>query len=170
MKEVPPQGDTIHGHFVPGGTRVGHCFVAMERSEEIFGKDADVFQPGRWLGPDLDKRREMAQVVELVFGHGRWGCAGKPVAIMELNKIFVEVSWNIQIPPPLLFTVSERRFDIPCEFLLTCLSAAASKFQLSAGKSSQPDSIDQCQHILPERHVGSGDGATCGRSGQEGLK
>ncbi|KAF7541948.1 hypothetical protein G7054_g352 [Neopestalotiopsis clavispora] len=91
MKQVPPQGDTIQGYFVPSGTRVGHSFIGVERSEEIFGNNVDVFKPERWLGIDPDKRREMAQVVELVFGHGRWGCAGKPVALMELNKIYIEL-------------------------------------------------------------------------------
>jgi hypothetical protein len=33
----------------------------------------------------------MADTVELIFGCGRWGCSGKPVAFMELNKIFIEV-------------------------------------------------------------------------------
>lgn len=92
MKQVPPQGDTIHGHFVPGGTRIGHSFVGVERSRAVFGADVDVFRPERWLGIAAEKRREMAQVVELVFGHGRWGCAGKPVALMELNKFYIEVS------------------------------------------------------------------------------
>lgn len=92
MKQVPPQGDTIHGHFVPGGTRIGHSFVGVERSRAVFGADVDIFRPERWLGVTTEKRREMAQVVELVFGHGRWGCAGKPVALMELNKFYIEVS------------------------------------------------------------------------------
>jgi hypothetical protein len=26
-----------------------------------------------------------------VFGSGRWGCAGRMIAFMELNKVFVEV-------------------------------------------------------------------------------
>lgn len=99
MKQVPPQGDTIQGYFVPGGTRVGHSFIGVERSEDIFGNNVDVFKPERWLGIDPEKRREMAQVVELVFGHGRWGCAGKPVALMELNKIYIEVSGPRPLTP-----------------------------------------------------------------------
>ncbi|KAK6086080.1 cytochrome P450 [Seiridium cupressi] len=41
MKEVPPQGDTIHGHFVPGGTRIAQSFVAIERSKGLFGECSD---------------------------------------------------------------------------------------------------------------------------------
>lgn len=31
--------------------------------------------------------------MEMVFGYGRWMCAGNTVAFTELNKIFVEVSY-----------------------------------------------------------------------------
>lgn len=33
----------------------------------------------------------MTSVVDLSFGHGRYICSGKPLAVMELNKIYVEV-------------------------------------------------------------------------------
>ncbi|KAI0123532.1 cytochrome P450 [Xylariales sp. AK1849] len=91
MKEVPPGGDTIQGHFVPGGTRIATSLLAILRSNEIFGPDAELFRPERWLNIDIGKKREMVQIVELVFGHGRWGCAGKPVAFMELNKVYIEL-------------------------------------------------------------------------------
>lgn len=98
MKEVPEGGDTINGIFVPGGTRIGHAFVATQRSREIFGEDADLFRPERWLNIDLEKKRHMINTVELTFGYGRWACSGKPVAFMELNKVFIEVryilSWH----------------------------------------------------------------------------
>jgi cytochrome P450 len=92
VKEVPPEGDTIHGHFVPGGTRIGTAALALQRSKDMFGVDVDVFRPERWLNIDADKKREMVQIVDMVFGYGRWGCAGKPVAFIELNKIYIEVS------------------------------------------------------------------------------
>lgn len=57
----------------------------------IFGEDASCFRPERWLNLETDQRRRMADTVELIFGCGRWGCSGKPVAFMELNKIFIEV-------------------------------------------------------------------------------
>lgn len=91
MKEVPPGGDTIDGHFVPAGTRIAHNTLAVQRRRDIFGDDADVFQPERWLGIDAERRQLMMQTTELVFGYGRWGCSGKPVAFLELNKVFVEV-------------------------------------------------------------------------------
>lgn len=92
MKEAPPEGDTINGMFIPGGTRIAHNTFAMQRSAAIFGDDVSIFRPERWLEASPEKFREMTTVVEMVFGYGRWMCAGKTVAFIELNKIFVEVS------------------------------------------------------------------------------
>ncbi|KAI6092290.1 cytochrome P450 [Hypoxylon rubiginosum] len=103
MKEVPPEGDTIDGKFIPGGTRIGWNILYIQRSKAIFGPDADVFRPERWLGIDSQKHREMINVVELVFGYGRWGCSGKSVAFMELNKVYVELlrHFDFQLINPL---------------------------------------------------------------------
>ncbi|KAI2625846.1 cytochrome P450 [Hypoxylon sp. NC1633] len=94
MKEVPPEGDTIHGKFIPGGTRIATNFLGIQRSTAIFGPDADLFRPERWLNLHPDKAREMTRTVELVFGDGRWGCSGKSVAFIELNQVYVELLRN----------------------------------------------------------------------------
>ncbi|KUI53203.1 Pisatin demethylase [Cytospora mali] len=91
MKQAPPEGDTINGMFIPGGTRIAHNTVAMQRSTATFGNDADVFRPERWLEASPERAKEMTMVVEMVFGYGRWMCAGKTVAFIELNKVFVEL-------------------------------------------------------------------------------
>ena len=88
---MPPQGDTLNGLFVPGGTRIAPCPWALTRKRAVFGDDAELFRPERWLEADDEKRQEMKRTTELVFGYGRWACAGRPIAFMELNKIFVEV-------------------------------------------------------------------------------
>jgi hypothetical protein len=48
-----------------------------------------------------------------VFGHGRWLCSGKPLAMIEINKTVVEVSISFSldspdndIPPDLLLMLS----------------------------------------------------------------
>lgn len=90
-KEVHPEGDTIDGKFLPGGMIVGSNFLSLLRSKALFGEDADVFRPERYLELDQKARSEMERNVELSFGYGRWMCAGKPIAFMELNKIFFEL-------------------------------------------------------------------------------
>jgi cytochrome P450 len=91
-KQVPPEGGTFDGRFLPGGTRIAVNIVAIQRLKTVFGQDADVFRPEWWLEATEDKRREMSQTVDQVFGWGSWQCLGKSVAMLELNKVFVEVS------------------------------------------------------------------------------
>jgi cytochrome P450 len=91
FKQTPPEGDTFKGVFIPGGTCIGHNTLAIQRSTEIFGEDVDVFRPERWIDADPAQHTKMLQTTELVFGYGRWACLGKPVAFIELNKVYVEV-------------------------------------------------------------------------------
>jgi cytochrome P450 len=90
-KQVPKGGDIINGLFVPEGTQVGTNFFGLMRSKSIWGIDAEVFRPERWLEADHEQLRIMNTVVDLDFGFGKYQCLGKPIAMMELNKIFVEV-------------------------------------------------------------------------------
>jgi cytochrome P450 len=39
----------------------------------------------------------MERQADLTFGYGRFACLGKPVALMELNKVFVELFRNFDI-------------------------------------------------------------------------
>ncbi|RBR23415.1 uncharacterized protein FIESC28_03794 [Fusarium coffeatum] len=91
FKAVPPEGDTINGMFIPGGTQIGISPFGVYHSKKVFGPDAAVFRPERWLNADPERLEAMADHVGLVFSSGKWQCLGKPVAIMELNKIFVEL-------------------------------------------------------------------------------
>lgn len=92
LKEVPKGGDTLNGVFVPEGAEIGYCAWGLHHSKEIFGEDADMFRPERWLEVEGEKLKVMNSTVELVFNYGKWQCPGKSVAVIELNKVFVEVS------------------------------------------------------------------------------
>jgi len=90
-KQVPPEGDMIDDKFVPGGTSIGWNSYGMQRQKDNFGLDADVFRPERWVDEKNEaKLQRVSDTVSLVFGAGRFGCLGKPVAMMELNKIIPE--------------------------------------------------------------------------------
>jgi cytochrome P450 len=94
MKLVPDGGQTIHGMFIPGGTAIGMNMSSLLWSKELFGEDAHLFRPERFLEASDAQREEMKRNVELVFGYGRWMCAGKPIAMMELNKVIFEVRFS----------------------------------------------------------------------------
>ena len=91
FKTVPPGGDIIHGKFIPGGTQIGSSPFGIHHSKNIFGADAEVFRPERWLESDSTHLAHMANTVDLVFHYGKYQCLGKSVAWMEFNKIFVEL-------------------------------------------------------------------------------
>jgi len=91
-KKVPPKGDTINGVFLPAGTKIGVNMWALLRRKDVFGDDADVFRPERWLEVKPEELQKMETVHDLVWGHGKYVCLGKRVALIELNKIFLEVS------------------------------------------------------------------------------
>ncbi|KAM0347322.1 hypothetical protein ACHAPU_004841 [Fusarium lateritium] len=108
-KEVPEEGDTINGHFVPGGTHIAVNFSAILSSQGLFGPDADVFRPERFIGLSGLELAEMRRNVEMNFGYGRWMCAGKPLAFLELQKVYFELmrTFDFQLMEPLTPMSSE---------------------------------------------------------------
>ena len=96
-KCVPDGGDTvvIDGKevFLPGGTNISAAVWPLHLRKDVFGQDADLFRPERWiLETDKAKLAAMNQIHDLTFGYGKYQCLGKPVATMEINKTIFEVS------------------------------------------------------------------------------
>ncbi|KAH9989602.1 putative benzoate 4-monooxygenase cytochrome P450 [Xylariaceae sp. FL0662B] len=91
---VPPCGDSFDGKAIPGGTFVGINSWGIQLNP-VFGDDPEIFRPERWLTNDQEKLQQMNQVYELIFGWGTTRCLGIPIALMNLNKIFVEVSHSV---------------------------------------------------------------------------
>ena len=96
---VPPEGDTILGHHIPGGTNIG---INMSSSllSTVFGSDPDVFRPERWLTQEPAILAQMERVHELVFGYGATRCLGIRIAMITLNKVLVEVSSSFAVSLP----------------------------------------------------------------------
>lgn len=99
MKEVGHDGDMFNGTFIPPGTRIGHSTWAVMRDPSVFGPDVDSFRPERWLEADEKRKSAMLRQTSLVFGSGRWGCPGRAVALIEVNKVIVEVSFSMSMGP-----------------------------------------------------------------------
>ncbi|PSS03410.1 cytochrome P450 [Coniella lustricola] len=115
--EMPPSTTTKAGPsakekkreklFIPGGTIIGCSAWVIHRNKQVFGEDADVFRPERWLINDRhetaeDTKKEEARIREMTgtmlhFGMGSRTCIGKNISLMEIYKLV----------PSLL-----RRFDI----------------------------------------------------------
>jgi cytochrome P450 len=95
-RDVPSGGDvvTVDGKsvFLPEGTSIGYSGLAMQRNKAIYGEDVKSFRPERWFEEDCAKLTIMTKTNDLIFGHGKWQCLGKPVAMLEINKVIFEVS------------------------------------------------------------------------------
>ncbi len=91
-KEVPKAGDTIHGYYLPPGTEIGQSVMGVGRQPGLWGPDADIFRPERWVEASGQKLQEMISASDLVFSSGKYICLGKNIAWMELTKLFTEVS------------------------------------------------------------------------------
>ncbi|KAK2774702.1 hypothetical protein FQN52_004231 [Onygenales sp. PD_12] len=96
---TPSSGVEICGQHVAGNTIVGCSPWVIHRRPEIFGEDADVFRPERWLDSDPAKIREMNGNM-FHFGAGARTCIGKNISLMEIYKLVpsflrrFEVSFN----------------------------------------------------------------------------
>jgi cytochrome P450 len=101
-KRVPPEGDTLHGKFIPGGTEIAQNSWSLLRNRDIFGEDVESFRPERFLYAADAKRVEMERTVGMLFGYGRWICPGKMIAFMEISKVVFELlrefDWQIVDP------------------------------------------------------------------------
>ncbi len=83
-----------NGVHLPPGTVVCMNAASMSMLPHIFGKDARVFNPDRWMqqsGESEEKfheRRWRMQRAMIVFGHGSRSCIGKNIVQLELYKIW----------------------------------------------------------------------------------
>ncbi|CAK7201538.1 hypothetical protein SEUCBS139899_004244 [Sporothrix eucalyptigena] len=97
-RHVPAGGCQISGAWFPGGTRVGVNAAVVHRDRSIFGADADVFNPDRWLGPNAaNMDRYMFQ-----FGGGSRTCIGKNISLCEMYKMIPALlrSFHLELVHP----------------------------------------------------------------------
>ncbi|GME25238.1 cytochrome p450 [Neofusicoccum parvum] len=83
---TPPQGITVCGEFIPGGTIVGCNAWVLHRRKEVFGEDAEVYRPERWLDASPAKLKEMRATM-FQFGGGSRTCLGKNISLLEIYKL-----------------------------------------------------------------------------------
>lgn len=75
-RHVPAGGATISNFHFPEGYRIGVNAAVVQYHKDIFGPDADEFNPNRWIEGDAVKMdKAMMQ-----FGAGSRTCIGKNVS------------------------------------------------------------------------------------------
>ncbi|KAH9914221.1 cytochrome P450 [Fomitopsis serialis] len=86
-REVPTGGLTVCGRFFPEGTVLSVPTYTVHRNEDVWGSDADVFRPERWLERDKNELQKAFNP----FSFGPRGCIGRNLASMELFIIVASV-------------------------------------------------------------------------------
>ncbi|KAJ3973347.1 cytochrome P450 [Lentinula raphanica] len=91
-------GEVLTELPVPKGTRTIISITAYNRNKELFGEDAHVFNPYRWLEPDhVKKGISLGPFANLAtFSGGIRSCIGWRFAVIEVQAFIVELLSNFE--------------------------------------------------------------------------
>ncbi|KAK4941939.1 hypothetical protein LTR10_018269 [Elasticomyces elasticus] len=100
-RKVPPGGVELGGVKLPGGTEVAVNGWVLHRDTSIFGDDAEVYRPERWIEGDKEKIKMMERCM-FQFGGGSHVCIGRHLALLEMNKVLPQLlrRYEIQLVNP----------------------------------------------------------------------
>ncbi|OAA45609.1 Cytochrome P450 family protein [Metarhizium rileyi] len=109
-RKTPPTGLHVHGLSMPPNTTVGCSASALHRKADIFGADADSYNPGRWLCAETGAEAatataglRMMDKYSLSWGGGSRSCPGRNLAELLVFKViaalFQRFEVEVAIPP-----------------------------------------------------------------------
>lgn len=112
-RSVSKGGLALKGYFIPEGTAIGASAAVINRNPHIFGKDAAVFRPERWL----DTPDRVAPMYRLMFtwGFGSRKCIGKNLALLETYKFCLQVSIATKLCYNNLVLIQDRLTGTTCD-------------------------------------------------------
>lgn len=146
---TPPEGIDIAGNYIPGGVVVSCNPWVLQRRKDVFGEDADIYRPERWL---VDESRAPAEeqarlnqmkATSLHFGGGSRTCLGKHIALLEMYKLIpsflkrFDVSVDVSLPNA---STTPRR-DLGCKSCLLTLALG----ELDDGRGVGPGDAVVCK-------------------------
>lgn len=77
-----PDNFIVDDKVIPPGTPVGISPLAQNRDRAIWGNDADVFRPERWL--EDEEKAKYLETANMTFGgSGPRMCIGKNIALVR---------------------------------------------------------------------------------------
>ncbi|OCT45484.1 Pisatin demethylase [Cladophialophora carrionii] len=98
---VPEGGATIDGVHLPAGTIVGMNPWVAARDTAVYGHDADIFRPERWIEAD-ERTLKLMDRNWLAFGAGARTCLGKNISLMEMSKLVPQLlrRYHVKLADP----------------------------------------------------------------------
>ncbi|KAL2795454.1 cytochrome P450 [Aspergillus keveii] len=91
---VPAGGATIAGVYIPAGYRVGVNAAVVQYDKDVFGPDADTFNPDRWLNGES---AVAMQRIMMPFGMGARTCIGMHIALCQIYKLIPHILRHFEI-------------------------------------------------------------------------
>ncbi|KAL3477958.1 cytochrome protein [Aspergillus californicus] len=119
---VPADGLTLpDGRYVPAGSIIGMNPYILGRNKSVYGVDADVFRPERWLRDEMQEtesafedRRRLMNAMDLTFGAGSRACIGKHLALVQAYKMLATLvaRYDIRLAHPERDWVTRNSFFV----------------------------------------------------------
>ncbi|KAI0745004.1 cytochrome P450 [Earliella scabrosa] len=98
---VSVTGETITEVPVCAGQVIYTSFAAYHRLKDVWGEDADEWNPDRWSRPEIGKQTNVGVFANLMtFSAGLRGCIGWRFSIIEMQAIVAELCANFQFSLP----------------------------------------------------------------------
>ncbi|KAK8120200.1 cytochrome P450 [Apiospora kogelbergensis] len=93
-RRIQRHGETVGGHFLPGGTSVDIWHWAMYHNPANF-TEPEVFAPERWLGDPRFRNDKKAAFQP--FSTGKRSCIGQNLAHSEIKQIMARLLWKYHV-------------------------------------------------------------------------
>ncbi|KAJ6034669.1 pisatin demethylase [Penicillium canescens] len=87
---APVEGLELCGKYFKAGTVLGVNAWVVHRDKEVYGADAALWRPGRWIEARQNERKEMQRGL-FAFGGGSRICLGKNISYLEMYKVIPEM-------------------------------------------------------------------------------
>ncbi|KAL8956243.1 MAG: hypothetical protein Q9193_006180 [Seirophora villosa] len=92
---VSPGGMAVGDVTIPAHVEISANPFVIHRNQDVFGHDAEDFNPDRWLD-DPERVRTMEKYF-FAFGYGSRKCIGKHLAVFEAQKFFVQLFREFEV-------------------------------------------------------------------------
>jgi cytochrome P450 len=122
QRRVPAGGATIDGYAIPAGATVDMNMYLVHRNKDVYGADAEEFNPDRWLGKDEERRRVMQQNF-MGFGGRSRPCPGQYLAEMIIFKLYASLFLDFDV------RIGWDRSRKPTASIITFLPGLTASFQ-----------------------------------------
>ncbi|KAK2767051.1 hypothetical protein FQN54_006369 [Arachnomyces sp. PD_36] len=87
---APAEGMEICGKYFKPGTVLGVNAWVVHNDNEVYGEDAPIWRPGRWVEASEDERKDMERTL-FAFGGGSRICLGRNISYLEMYKVIPEL-------------------------------------------------------------------------------